>query len=83
MNAAEYFKEHYYHPEIQMVSKESALHFAESYYNRRAKDQKSAIPNVSDLLLAWEQYKKANWWESDSVDVEKVLMDRFARAYNR
>ena len=31
MNATEYFKEHYKHPEIQMVSKESAIHFAEGY----------------------------------------------------
>ena len=25
----------------------------------------------------WEQFKKANWWESESVDVEKVLWERF------
>lgn len=30
-----------------------------------------------DLSDAWEQYKKANWWESESVDVEKVLWERF------
>lgn len=41
------------------------------------------ISSVSDLLIAWEQFKKANWWESDAIDLEKVLMERFARAYNR
>ncbi len=33
--------------------------------------------DVISLLIAWEQYKKANWWESDAVDVEKVLIERF------
>jgi hypothetical protein len=37
-------------------------------------EQAFAIHNVSDTLIAWEQFKKANWWESDAVDVEKVLM---------
>lgn len=38
-------------------------------------------PDVSSLLIAWEQYKKANWWESDAVDVEKVLIERFKAIY--
>ena len=41
------------------------------------------IHNVSDTLIAWEQFKKANWWESDAVDVEKVLMDKFQVIYGR
>lgn len=41
------------------------------------------IHSVSDLLIAWEQFKKANWWESDAVDVEKVLMDKFQAIYGR
>lgn len=41
------------------------------------------ITNVSDLLIAWEQFKTANWWESDAVDVEKVLMDKFKAIYGR
>ena len=43
------------------------------------KEQKETLPihHVSNLLIAWEQYKKANWWDSEAVDVEKVLMDRF------
>jgi hypothetical protein len=39
--------------------------------------------NVVDLLIAWEQYKKANWWESESIDVEKVLMKQFSETYER
>ena len=42
-----------------------------------------SIHNVSDTLIAWEQFKKANWWESDAVDVEKVLMDKFQAFYGR
>lgn len=45
--------------------------------------QKLPIHNVSDTLIAWEQFKKANWWESDAVDVEKVLMDKFQAIYGR
>jgi hypothetical protein len=38
---------------------------------------------VSDLLIAWEQFKKANWYPSEAVDVEKMLMDKFQAIYNR
>ena len=44
-----------------------------------------AISNVSkqrELLIAWEQFKKDNWWESDTIDVEKVLMDQFTAIYS-
>jgi hypothetical protein len=47
MNADEYFKEHYKHPEIQMVAKESAIHFAEAYLKHKTKSQKSTISDVS------------------------------------
>lgn len=40
------------------------------------------LGGVSDLLIAWEQFKKANWYESESVDVEKMLMDKFQAIYN-
>ena len=42
-----------------------------------------SIPDVSDLLIAWEQYKKANWWESEAIDVEKHLMEKFTAIYKR
>jgi hypothetical protein len=38
---------------------------------------------VSDLLIAWEQYKKANWYESKAIDVEKKLMHDFQAIYKR
>ena len=41
------------------------------------------LGGVSDLLIAWQQFKEANWWESDAVDVEKVLMDKFQAIYGR
>lgn len=39
------------------------------------------LHNVSNLLIAWKQFKKANWWESEAIDVEKVLMNKFAATY--
>jgi len=36
---------------------------------------------MKNILTLWEQYKKQNWWESESIDVEKVLMDRFIKEY--
>jgi len=42
----------------------------------------SRFNNTKELLIAWEQFKKANWWESEAVDVEKVLMDNFQVIYN-
>ena len=50
--------------------------FADAYCSKQLN-----IPVVSDLLIAWEQYKKANWWESESVDVEKKLMNDFQAIY--
>lgn len=31
----------------------------------------------SEQLISWEQYKNANWWDSEAIDVEKVLLKRF------
>jgi len=44
-------------------------------------EKQLTIPRVSDLLIAWEQYKKANWWESEAIDVEKHLMEKIAAIY--
>lgn len=41
------------------------------------------IPDVSGILIAWEKFKKDNWYESESVDVEKMLMDKFQAIYYR
>ena len=41
------------------------------------------ISHVSDLLIAWEAFKKANWWESEAIDVEKVLIKEFSERYSR
>lgn len=47
------------------------------------KFKKLSIHNVSDTLIAWEQFKKANWYESEAIDVEKMLMDKFQAIYGR
>tara|TARA_R110000787_G_scaffold62331_1_gene141025 strand:+ start:98 stop:346 length:249 start_codon:yes stop_codon:yes gene_type:complete len=39
------------------------------------------LTDVSHLLIAWEQYKKANWFESDSINVEGYLMEQFKAIY--
>lgn len=52
------------------------------FIERRQQVNESPIHNINSLLIAWEQYKKDNWWNSEAVDVEKVLMDRFI-AINR
>lgn len=39
------------------------------------------VSQQSELLIAWEQYKKANWYESDAIDVEKILMSQFLAIY--
>jgi len=33
--------------------------------------------DVSGLLIAWEQFRKANWYESEAVDVEAMLIEKF------
>tara|TARA_R110000851_G_scaffold36886_3_gene95767 strand:- start:202 stop:468 length:267 start_codon:yes stop_codon:yes gene_type:complete len=37
--------------------------------------------DITHTLIAWEQYKKANWYESESIDVEKMLMEQFKGIY--
>lgn len=41
-----------------------------------------SIYGVVDLLIAWEKFKKDNWYESDAIDVEKMLMKQFEAIYN-
>lgn len=41
------------------------------------------INNVTDLLIAWKRFKKDNWWESDAIDVEALLMDEFSKIYEK
>lgn len=40
------------------------------------------VSQRSELLIAWEQYKKANWYESDAIDVEKMLISQFLAIYS-
>lgn len=41
------------------------------------------IADVSGMLIAWEQFKKSNWWESDAINVEAALMGQFQAIYYR
>ena len=41
------------------------------------------INNISELLVAWKGFKKDNWWESDAIDVEAVLIDKFSKMYEK
>lgn len=45
-------------------------------------EKQSHTNNISNLLISWEQYKKANWYKSDAVDVEKALMEQFSIIYH-
>ena len=36
---------------------------------------------ISTISVLWEQYKKANWYESDAIDVEKYLIDKFIDSF--
>ena len=47
------------------------------------KQEQLRLHNVSDLLIAWEQFKNNNWWESEAINVEKVLMNKFSAIYGR
>ena len=31
----------------------------------------------------WEQFKRSNWWDSDAIDVEKYLKDKFEKMKTR
>jgi len=52
------------------------------YKNHLAESSLLKIHSINHLLIAWEQYKKSNWWESESIDVEKVLMKQFLDSNN-
>ena len=47
------------------------------------KEEQLNIHSVSDTLIAWQQFRDANWYESDSIDVDKMLMDKFQAIYVR
>jgi len=49
------------------------------------KTERITAEELSTLVIEWEQYKKANWYESDAIDVEAILMNQFAtlKAYER
>lgn len=63
------------------LSEPDILYWMEKYAEYKAK--KLPIHNVSDTLIAWEQFKKANWYKSEAIDVEKMLMDKFQAIYGR
>ncbi len=48
-----------------------------SFINSRSRENKLPIHIVGSILVAWEQFKKDNWWESEAIDVEKLLMEQF------
>ena len=88
MNANEYFKEHYKHLEIQMVAKESAIHFAEAYLKHKTKSQKSTISDVSDCLsikqvaVRYGQKVKCKWLTPDGndwLDKEMIVNAHFLK----
>lgn len=60
----------------EQISANTALKIINDIF-KEAENEQLTIGGVSHLLIAWEQYKKANWWESESVDVEKYLMEQF------
>ena len=44
-------------------------------------DSQKQKAGIEVTLIAWEQFKKANWYESESMDVEKMLIDKFKSIY--
>jgi len=44
-----------------------------------ANSEYNELGEVRDIVMAWEQYKKSNWYESESIDVEKMLIDSFVK----
>jgi predicted HAD superfamily phosphohydrolase YqeG len=49
----------------------------------RKLDEQLIIADVSDTLISWEQFKKENWYESETIDVEKLLIHQFQEIYGR
>jgi len=35
--------------------------------------------SVTNLLNEWDSFKKANYWESEAIDVDKILIERFQK----
>lgn len=44
---------------------------ANKYMKNKTKDE------IINVIKDWDIFKKQNWWESEAIDVEKVLLDRF------
>lgn len=53
--------------------------YAESYNEMKLK--LLGLQNISDILIAWEKFKKDNWYESNTIDVEKMLINKFQAIY--
>ena len=66
------------HSKIRWYVEKQALDLIEKLETKQL-----IIADVSDTLIAWEQFKKANWYESEAIDVEKMLMDKFQAIYGR
>ena len=63
------------------VSLEGCERQAINYIDVKNRVEKSTTHNIKHTLIGWEQYKKTNWYESDSIDVEKLLMSQFLKIY--
>ena len=57
------------------------LHNIKPLMPMKSNEKQCDIHGVSHLLIAWEEYKLANMYESDSINVEKMLMERFVAIY--
>ena len=62
---------------------EASVEARQELEKRLQVNKNAVLPHVSNLLIAWEQYKRDKWWDSDGVDVEKVLMEQFIVIYSR
>ena len=71
MKAEEYFNNHAVMNGTVLLN---PIQLMEGY----AESQLKAERDVKTLIIEWEQYKKSNWWESEAIDVEKVLIDQFS-----
>jgi hypothetical protein len=45
-------------------------------------NQKLKPEIIKEIIGAWKQFKLRNWYDSDAVDVEGMLMDKFAEFYH-
>ena len=69
--------------EVEVLKREIAHIFemVKSFIERRNQVNNIPIEKVGELLIAWEEFKKMNWWESEALDVEKILIDNFQKMY--